>query len=659
MFRPMPGPTHSPDLIQALAYRFPTADEARAEIAHLRAVLELPRGAVHVVSDVHGEHRKLEHVLRNASGSLRPLVDQVVAARGARRPTAGQLLNLIYYPRETWSFLARDATAGEGVSGRRSLLRDVLLAEVDVLRALGRRYSVRHVERAIPDAFRGVFQELLGVSLYGRGEAFVHALIAPFVDDDGGVELLRAGAHALRSLSTFELIVAGDLGDRGPRIDGVIEALRRQFNVSIVWGNHDAEWMGACLGQEALIATVLRISLRYGRIAQLEEGYGIPVEPLEALARESYADDPAERFHAKGADLREPLLLARMQKAAAILQFKLEGQTARRNPSFDLEHRNLLHRIDPVAKTVTIDGKVHPLLDAMFPTVDFADPYRLSAAEERCLAHLRRSFLGSPALWRDMTFVAERGGMYAIRDEHLVFHGCVPVDASGAMLSVEVDGAPRSGRELFDACERVLRRAFRSARGGSGAAAGPDLDLLYWLWAGARSPLFGKDRMATFETYFVEDKAAREEHKNPYFKLINEVPFCEQVARAFEVDAARVLIVNGHVPVKLEQGESPLKESGLCVTIDGAFSEAYGDHGYTLVIDSDRTYLAKHHHFASVESAIADGADIVPEIQPLRAHDPPRRVADTSVGDRLRREIAALEALVEAHRARSVWPNGG
>lgn len=651
MFGRMAVPAHLSDLMGALAYRFPTADAALAEIAHLRAVLELPRGAVHVVSDVHGEHRKLEHVLRNASGSLRPLVDAVVAGRGRLRPNAGQLLNLIYYPRETWAFLARH----EEVAGRRALLRDALLAEVDVLRALGRRYSVRHVERAIPEAFRGVFEELLGVSLYGRSEAFVDALIAPFVDDDGGVELLRAGAHALRSLSTYELIVAGDLGDRGPRVDRVIDALRRQFNVSIVWGNHDAEWMGACLGQEALIATVLRISLRYGRIEQLEEGYGIPVEPLEALARASYADDPAERFHAKGGDLRDPLLVARMQKAAAILQFKLEAQTSRRNPSFDLEHRNLLHRIDPVAKTVTIDGRVHPLLDASFPTIDFADPYRLSDAEQTCLAHLRRAFLASPALWRDMTFVSERGGMYAVRDEHLVFHGCVPVDASGAMLDVEVDGARRSGRDLFDACERVVRRAFRSATGGGGGApSGLDVDLLYWLWAGARSPLFGKDRMATFETYFVEDKGAREEHKNPYFGLIHEVPFCERLAREFDVDPARVLVVNGHVPVKLEQGESPLKRSGLAVTIDGAFSEAYGDHGYTLVIDADRTYLAKHHHFASVESAIAEGADIVPEIDALRRYDPPRRVADTSIGDRLRREIAALEALVEAHRGHSL-----
>lgn len=645
-------------LLEALAYRFPTAESALAEIAHLRAVLELPRGAIHVVSDVHGEHRKLEHVLRNASGTLRPVVDRVVAARAtsrptATRPTAMELLNLVYYPRETWAHLARDLAP----DARRALLREALLAEVDVLRALGARYSVRHVERAIPVAYRGVFEELVAVALYGRSPAFVDGLLAPFLEDDGGIELLRAGAHALRSLSSFELVVAGDLGDRGPRIDRVIEALRRQFNVSIVWGNHDAEWMGACLGQEALIATVLRISLRYGRIAQLEEGYGIPVEPLEALARARYADDPAARFHSKGGqDLRDPTLLARMQKAAAILQFKLEGQTALRNPSFGLEARNLLHRIDPVAKTVTLDGVAHPLLDAHFPTIDFTDPYRLDEAEARCLEHLRQAFLGSPALWRDMSFVAESGAMYAIRDEHVVFHGCVPVDAAGVPLSVEVDGAAHAGRALFDACERVVRRAFRDANTGGRRA--EDVDLLYWLWAAPRSPLFGKDKMATFEGYFVADAEAREEKKNPYFKLIHDAAFCRSLAANFGVEGDRVLLVNGHVPVKLEQGESPLKKSGLAVTIDGAFSEAYGDHGYTLVVEADRTYLAKHHHFESVESAIADGADIVPEIQDLRTFDPPRRVADTAVGARLRREIDALEALVTAHRTHALRPNG-
>jgi fructose-1,6-bisphosphatase-3 len=471
----------------------------------------------------------------------------------------------------------------------------MLLRTCELLRALAARYSLRHVERALHPAYEAVYAELLFAPLLARDAAYVDALLAPYVADDGGLELLRASSHTLRSLSSFELVVAGDLGDRGPRLDRVIEALRRQFQVSIVWGNHDAEWMGACLGQEALIATVLRISLRYGRVSQLEEGYGIPVEPLELLARKAYPDDPAERFQPKGQDLRDPLLLARMQKAVAVLQFKLEGQTTRRNPEFDLEHRNLLHRIDPVAKTVTIDGAAHPLLDAHFPTVDFANPYELTADEAACLEHLKRSFLSSSLLWRDMRFVAEHGGMLAIRDEHVIFHGCVPVDAGGSPLELEVDGEARRGRALFDACDRVVRRAFRERRQ-------KDLDLLYYLWAGPRSPLFGKDKMATFESYFVADKKTHKETKNAYFSLIHDAAFCRTIAAELGVEPSREpLIVNGHVPVKLEEG-----------------------------------------------------ADIVPEIQTLRAYDPPRRVGDSQKGEELRAEIEGLAELVRAYRDHAI-----
>jgi fructose-1,6-bisphosphatase-3 len=634
----------SPIHLRALAHRFRDADSALAEIAHLRAVLELPRGAIHVVSDVHGEFRKLEHILRNGSGSLRPIVERAFADRldAAGRAT---LLNLVYYPRETW---ARIAPRLGDDAARAAFVRDTLLRELELLRILAARYDMRHVEYTFPEAYRELYAELLSAPLFGRTDAYTQALVAPFLADDGGLELLRATAHTLRALASWELVVAGDLGDRGPRIDRVIDAIRRQPNVRFVWGNHDAEWMGACLGQEALVATVLRISLRYGRIAQLEEGYGIPVEPLEQLAHAAYGQDPAERFRPKGEDLRDPLLLARMQKAAAILQFKLEGQATRRNPHFELEHRNLLHRIDPAAGTVTIDGKVHPLLDRALPTIDFADPYRLSEAEARCIEHLRRSFLDSPSLWRDMGFVEERGAMLAVRDENVIFHGCVPVSASGEPLDFAVDGTPARGAALFVALDRAVRRAFRERRT-------EDLDLLYYLWTGPRSPLFGKDRMATFETYFVADKAAHKETKNPYFELIHDAAFCRRIGAELGA-TGEPLIVNGHVPVKLEAGESPLKRSGLAVTIDGAFSEAYGDHGFTLVIDAERTTLAKHHHFESVETAIEQGADIVPEVKDVRVHPRPLRVADGARGAEIREEIEALADLVRAYRDHTVEP---
>lgn len=636
----------SPSLphLRALSYRLPDVPAALAEIAHLSAVLTLPRGAIHVLSDVHGEFQKLEHVLRNGSGSLRPLVDRLFADRldESQRAT---LLNLVYYPRETFQRI----TPGLDEEARARFVRDTVVRELELLRVLMARYGLRHARRVFPSALAGVFEELLFSPLLVRDPAYVQALLGPFVRDDGGIELLRSVAHTLRSFSSYEVIAAGDLGDRGPRIDRVIDALRRQRNLSITWGNHDAEWMGACLGQPALVATVVRISLRYARIAQLEEGYGIPVEPLEQLVRTAYADDPAERFHSKGEDQREPLLLARMQKAAAILQFKLEGQTSQRNPHFGIENRCLLHRIDPAAGTITIDGHTHRLLDRAFPTVDWNDPYALSPAEQTCIDLLQRSFLASAALWRDMRFVADRGAMVAVRDENLIFHGCVPCDEHGDFLELEVDGAPRKGKALFDALDRVVRRAFKTR-------APADVDVLYYMWAGARSPLFGKDRMATFETYFVADKGAHKETKNAYFQLIHDAAFCRKVGREMGVDDHDVLIVNGHVPVKLEVGESPLKESKLAVTIDGAFSEAYGDHGFTLVIDADQTYLAKHHHFESIDVAIDRGADIVPEIETLRRHEQVIRVGDTRRGVELREEINGLEQLVAAYRDRLIVP---
>ena len=398
------------------------------------------------------------------------------------------------------------------------------------------------------------------------------------------------------------------------------------------------------LGHEALIATVLRISLRYRRLSQLEEGYGLIMSPLEKLARDVYANDPAERFTTRGTGLRDDRLMAQMQKAIAIIQFKLEGQVSRRHPEWEMQHRDLLHRIERTAGTVEIDGRVHPLRDTNFPTIDPAAPYELSADERGCMDRLKQSFLSSTHLWEHMSFVVRRGAMSQRRDHALIFHGCVPVAADGSFLSVTVDGAEHAGRALFAALDSVVRRAFRK-----GAAAGADADWLWYLWTAPRSPLFGKDRMATFENYFVDDQEARKEHKNPYFALLNDREFCQRVAAEFGV-TENGLIVNGHVPVKVEKGEEPVKRGGSAVTIDGAFSEAYGDRGYTLILAPERIALAEHHHFESISEAITSGADIVPKVSNLRAYDPPRTIGDTEVGAVLGEDIAALEKLVLAYQ---------
>jgi fructose-1,6-bisphosphatase-3 len=316
----------------------------------------------------------------------------------------------------------------------------------------------------------------------------------------------------------------------------------------------------------------------------------------------------------------------------------------------ELEHRCLLHRIDAKAGTIEIDGRSYALRDRSFPTIDASDPYALSAEERSCMDRIRASFLASEPLWRHIRFLVEHGAMYVTRDDHLIFHGCVPVDEAGEFLAYPIDGEPRRGRALFEAFDRVVLRALEQRQE-------KDLDLLWYLWSGPLSPLFGKDRIATLERDLVADKSVHVETKNPYFKLIHEAPFCERVLAEFGVDAARGLIVNGHVPVKIDKGELPLKRSGKAITIDGAFSEAYGDHGYTLVIGSDRTTLAMHHHFESVEAAVRDGVDIIPTVTVIRENDPPRRVADAERGAALGAERALLERLVDAYRGNAIRDN--
>ncbi len=625
--------------LRALGAQYPNTDAALAAIASLRAALTLPKGTIHVVSDVHGESKKLIHVINNASGSLRPLVEQTFGGR----LTAGEkldLLNMIYYPREMYPVLAErlpDAAA------RRTFLHRQTRLEIELLRRISRPYSLERIESVFPADYRTLLRELFLGAYLERSDDYLDGMLDEFVDHGQELTFLRVLARSIRNLLFSELIVAGDFGDRGPRIDKVIEYVMRQPNVSVVWGNHDASWMGACLGQEACIANVLRMSLRYQRLFQLEMGYGIPMAALEKLVRNVYHDDPAERFPCHGRGIRDPLTMSRMQKAMAIIQFKLESQTIARNPDFGLEHRRLLEHINAEHGTIVLDGVVYPLADWNFPTVDWDDPGRLSPQEEECLAQFKTSFLQSPALWEQMRYLERQGATGLVRDYNLIFHGCVPVDEAGGFLPMRVGGVEYRGRALFDALDTAVHRAFRDKD--------PEcMDLLWYLWCGPLSPLFGKDKIATFESYFIADKATHAETKNPYFKLIHEKGFCRSILADFGVDEEHGLIVNGHVPVKIEQGESPIKKSGQAITIDGAFSEVYGDAGYTLVLDAGRTYLAQHHHFESISEAITGGADIIPTIQDVTVFDPPRRVRDTHEGDTIRHEIAALELLLRAYR---------
>ena len=626
-------------LLRTLSTRFPNVDSAIAEIARLSAVLTLPKGTVHVISDVHGEDKKLRHVINNASGTLRPLVERLFAGRMEPREFQ-DFLTLIFYPGEVAERLEQTLTDPAAL---RAFAVRTLRHEFELVRTLATRYSLRRATQSFPGEYRELPAEMLHEPTTERGPEFLEAIVDQLARRGRVLHLIHLTGRLVRNLAVYELIIGGDCWDRGPRGDRVVDYLRHQPNVSFVWGNHDVAWLGACLGHEALICHVLRVSLRYRRLGQLDEGYGIPLTPLEHLARTAYADDPAAAFMPKSGGMRPDDVVARMQKAAAVMQFKLEGQMLERNPHWEMGHRRLLHRIDLARGTVGIDGASYALRDARLPTLDPADPYALSADERRCLDRLAASFRSSRKLWDHMRYIVGVGSMYLVRDGHLIFHGCVPCDERGDFLPMPVDGRLLAGRAMFDAIERVVLRALDRRRPA-------DLDLLWYLWSGPRSPLFGKDRITTFERDFVADRRTHHETKDPYFALIHETWFCDRVLAEFGIDPARGLIVNGHVPVKIEAGESPLKRSGKAITIDGAFSEAYGDHGYTLVLEADRTVLAKHHHFESVEAAIRDGVDIVPNVTTIRTWPEPRRMADTERGAQLKGDIRMLEALVEAYR---------
>lgn len=626
-------------LLRPLASRFPNVDAAMAEIARLAAILTLPKGTVHVISDIHGEDQKLRHVINNASGSLRPLVEELFGSRMDPKQFQ-EFLTLIFYPGEMVQRLELQPRSEEET---RQFALTTLRNLFELVRILAARYSLKRATEVFPAEYRELMLEILHEPTTDRGSEFVAAIVNELVRRGRIWQLIHVTVRLVRNLAIYELIIGGDCWDRGPRGDKVVDYLRQQPNVSFIWGNHDAAWLGAALGHEALICHVLRVSLRYRRLGQIDEGYSIPWTPLELLAETVYADDPAEHFMPKSSGSRPNLLVARMQKAAAIMQFKLEGQMIERHPEWEMEHRRLLHRIDRARGTIEIDGQTYALRDTRLPTIDPQDPYALSEAEQLCLKRLKNSFLHSQKLGEHMRWLVRHGAMFLLRDDHLIFHGCVPVNERGEFLPMIIDGQYFRGHAMFEAIEQLLVRVVDRPVEN-------DLDVLWYLWSGPCSPLFGKDRITTLERDLIADKTPHHETKNPYFSLIHEAWFCDKIMTEFGADPERGLIVNGHVPVKIEKGESPLKRSGKAITIDGAFSEAYGDRGYTLVLEADRTFLACHHSFESVEAAVRDGVDIIPSVSVVRSWEHPRRMAETERGITFRCEIDLLERLIEAYR---------
>ncbi len=629
--------------LRILAERHPTISSAASEVAALRATKELPKGVIHVISDIHGENQKLRHVINNASGRLRPLVENIFGEHMSANEMQ-DFMNVLYYPAEVIR-LKKDELIAD-IEKRHEWVKLALERQFTVIRALIRNRRRKEVKALAPKEQRELFEAMLNYPAGGHDPAMIDVQLREIIHLDLDFDLIRSASRFIRNLTVEELIVAGDLGDRGPRIDRVIDYLMHQPNVSLVWGNHDVIWMGACLGQRALIATVLRISLRYLRMFQIEEGYGLLTKPLEVLALKVYGDDAAVCFKSKRTGKRDSTLVAQMQKAISIIQFKLEGQTIERHPEWNMDDRNILLKIDYNDYTLEVNGSRYPLRDQNFPTIDPGDPNRLTEDEEECMQRITESFITSPRLWEQMRWMAEHGQMAMVRDRAVIFHACLPVDDDGKYLPLEIDGSEHQGPDLFNAINKVVKRSFRA---GSEAASEEDKDWFYYLWSGPLSPLFGKDRMATLETYLIADKSTHKEISGPWFRWIHDFDFCDRIAKDMGVPEGG-LLVNGHVPVKVDQGENPLKRGGNAVTIDGAFSEAYGDRGYTLILGPEGETLAEHHTFPDPETAVREGVDIIPKFTRLRKYDYPRKVGDTERGRDLDSVIELLLQLIDAYR---------
>ncbi len=626
-----------------VARLFPNRDSAVAEIARLQAECRLPVGSIHIISDIHGEDAKLRHVLHNGSGTLRPLIEELFAS-DLNPEELRRLVSLFFYPDEMLALEKERLGPDEELDAFFELALSRL---VRLVRVISKNRSIARIHEVADPAVRDFLLELAcGPSSQTQPE-FQKTLIRGVVAHGRGARLAHQIINLIRGLAVEELIIGGDCWDRGPRGDKVVDHLMHQPRLSFIWGNHDTAWVGASMGHGACIAQVCRISLRYGRIEQLEEGYGIPMWPLIKLAQSTYADDPAKSFRPKLATQRDPLLVARMQKAAAIIQFKLEAAAIRRHPEWKLESRRLLHHLSADKKTITIDGQEYPLSDGAFPTINPDRPYELSDQEATCLAALTTSFTGSVKLKDHVRFLHRNGSLWVVRRNHLVFHGCIPCDEAGEFLPIEVNGQLVRGRTLFEALELLLARVFDHP-------VLEDLDWMWYLWCGPLSPLFGKDKIATFEIDFVANLATHKETKNPYFTLIHETWFCNKVLEEFGVDPEKGLIVNGHVPVKIELGENPVKKSGKAITIDGAFSEAYGDYGYTLLIEPAGTFLALHHHFEQVEKAVRDGVDIIPQVSVIREETEIPMRGDTEEVFAMTATCTLLERLVMAYRANQI-----
>jgi fructose-1,6-bisphosphatase-3 len=637
--------------VKLLASKYPTIPDACTEIINLEAILNLPKGTEHFLTDVHGEYESFNHVLRNASGVVKRKINDIFGA-SIRDSEKKELATIIYYPEQKLDIALKEEIDID------DWYRTILHKLIKISRTISSKYTRSKVRKALPPDFSYIIEELLHEqqSTFNKQE-YYNGIIETIIKIGRAKEFIIAISNLIQRLTIDRLHVLGDIYDRGPGAHIILDTLMHYHSVDIQWGNHDILWMGAASGSESCIANVLRISTRYANLDTIEEGYGINLLPLATFALDFYNGDSCKSFKPKVLpenNYREKdlNLMSQMHKAISIIQFKLEGAIIKRRPHYEMESRLLLHKIDYEKGTVNIDGKDYTLNDINFPTIDPNDPYRLTEEERELIDKLKSSFLNSEKLQGHIRFLYSKGSMYLKYNSNLLYHGCIALNPDGSFKEIKVNNTTYSGKSYIDKSERVAREAyFGKANSESKLYA---LDSIWYLWCGCNSPLFGKDKMTTFERYFINDKSTHTEIKNPYYKYRDDEKICNNIFEEFGLDPTDSHIINGHIPVKTTQGESPIKANGKLLVIDGGFSKAYqpqtGIAGYTLIYNSYGLLLASHTPFESTQKAIDEGKDIFSSTIVLEKSTNRKRVIDTDIGLEIKEQIKDLQLLLTAYR---------
>ena len=636
--------------LEQLAELYPTISKASSEIINLQAILNLPKGTEHFLSDIHGEYEAFSHVLRNGSGAVRKKIDDVFGHTLSTSDKSG-LATLIYYPREKMELVKKTEKDME------NWYKVTLYRLIEVCKTVSSKYTRSKVRKALPKDYAYVIEELITEKPEVLNkEAYYESIVNTVVELGRAEQFIVVLSELIQQLVVDHLHILGDIYDRGAGAHLIMDKLCKYHSLDIQWGNHDIIWMGAAAGQMACVATVIRNSIRYGNLDTLEEGYGINLLPLATFAMDAYKDDPCKNFVFKvapsGTNDNESELIRKMHKAIAIIRFKLEGQLILKWPEYGMRNRLLLDKINYDKQTIMIDGKEYHMKDTNFPTIDPKNPYELSEGEAEVMNRLRSSFIHCDKLQKHVQLLLKKGSMYKVYNGNLLYHGCVPMNEDGTFKEVNIYGKMYSGKALFDVLESYVRKAFFSKdlkEREKGA------DIIWYVWTAPDSPLYGRAKMATFERYFVDEEFLKEETKNAYYKLIDSPEIAEKVLAEFGLTGERVHIINGHVPVYRTKGENPIKANGKVIVIDGGFSKAYrrrtGIAGYTLIYNSYGLTLTAHEPFVTPEVAVSEEIDIVSKREAVEYMDKRILVGDTDVGKKMKVRIGEIKLLIEAYQS--------